>query len=103
MSYETKIDELVGKHLAAFQREVTLAKTLSTVRKLPPMPYGYPVRVYRPMHICRIPQVRSFIAHTGGILSNGVPRVLRTEFANQYPLGIYNPGTRCPVWRKTWA
>lgn len=96
MSYETRIDELVGKHLAEFQREVTLAKRLSTVKKVPPMPYGYPIRVYRPVHVCRIPQVKRFVAHTGGMLSNGVPRALRTEFANQYPLGLYNPTNRCP-------
>ena len=91
MSYETKIDELVGKHLAEFQREVTLAKTLSTLRKVPPMPYGYPMAVYRPLHVCRVPQVRQFIARTGGKLSNGVPRVLRTEMVDQYLLGTYNP------------
>jgi hypothetical protein len=85
----------VGKHLAEFQREVTLAQRLSTVKKLPPMPYGYPIRVYRPVHICRIPQVRRFVARSGGMLSNGVPRALRTEFADQYPLGIYNPSNRC--------
>lgn len=96
MSYETRIDELVGKHLAGFQQEVTTARKLSRVRKLPPMPYGYPIRVYRPMHVCRLPQVRRFIARTGGMLSNGVPRVLRTEFDNEYPLGIYNPTNRCP-------
>ena len=100
MSYETRIDELVGQHLAEFQREVALAKTLSTVKKVPPMPYGYPMRVYRPLHVCRIPRVRRFIAHTGGMLSNGVPRVLRTEFAEQYPLGIYNPRCRHPAKAK---
>jgi len=100
MSYETRIDELVGQHLAQFQREMTLAKNLSTVKKVPPMPYGYPIRVYRPVHVCRIPQARRFIAQTGGMLSNGVPRVLRTEFAEQYPLGIYNPGVRHPTKTK---
>jgi hypothetical protein len=97
MSYETRIDELVGRHLAEYQREITLAKGLSTVKRVPPMPYGYPIRVYRPMHVCRIPQVKRFIARTGGTLSNGVPRVLRTELAEQqYPLGIYNPRGRPP-------
>ena len=38
--------------------------------------YGYPVRIYRPLHICRTPKVRQFIAHHGGTLSNGVPRIL---------------------------
>lgn len=91
MSYQKKIDEMVGKYVADFQLEVSLAKKLGNQEYKPPMPYGYPVRVYHPIHICRIPRVKHFIAHTGGRLSNGVPRVLGMEFVNGYLLGIYHP------------
>ncbi len=99
MAYEKRIDEMVGQHVAQFQIELSLARQMHGLkgnRKVASMPYGYPVRVYRPRHICRVPQVRAFVARTGGKLSNGVPRVLRTEFLGDYILGVYNPtGCRC--------
>ena len=92
MSYESKIDELVGQHVAEFQKELALAKLLKSSKATHALPYGYPLGVYRPHHICRIPQVKHFIAKTGGRLSNGVPRVLSMELVNDYVLGLYNPG-----------
>ena len=94
MSYESKIDELVGKYVAEFQTELTLAKSLKGDADTPSLPYGYPLGVYRPHHICKVPQVKHFIAKTGGRLSNGVPRVLSMELVNDYALGLYNPGER---------
>ncbi len=98
MSYEKRIDEMVGHHLAEFQTELTLAQRLAERMKgkgeAPVMPYGYPVGIYRPLHICRTPKVRQFIAHHGGTLSNGVPRILGMELVGQYILGAYNPN-RC--------
>jgi hypothetical protein len=55
------------------------------------MPYGYPIAVYCPRHICQSPTVKRFIARTGGKLSNGVPKVLGMDLVNQYILGLYNP------------
>ena len=94
MSYETRIDEMVGKHVAGFQLELSLARQMNACARrstTPDMPYGYPVAVYRPLHVCRVPEVKQFIRRTGGRLSNGVPRVLRMEFVGENILGIYNP------------
>lgn len=90
MSYETKIDKMIGEHIAEYQAELTLAKKLKQCLASPAMPYGYPIAVYRPMHVCHVPQVRQFIHHTGGTLSNNVPRVLSMEMIGEYPVGIYN-------------
>jgi hypothetical protein len=90
MSYETKIDRMIGEHIAEFQAELTLARQLKRCLKSPSMPYGYPIAVYRPVHICKIPQVKDFITHTGGTLSNNVPRVLSMEMIGDYPVGLYN-------------
>lgn len=84
---------MVGTHVAEFQAELSLARKLQGHEYVPAMPYGYPLAVYRPMHLCRIPQVKQFIAQTGGKLSNGVPKVLRHELVEGYILGIYNPQT----------
>ncbi len=92
MSYAVKTDELVGKHVAEFQKELISAGLLGRYINKPYLPYGYPVEVYRPLHICKVPQVRKFVAHTGGRLSNGVPRVLGMDMVNNYMLGLYNPG-----------
>ena len=94
MSYQKKIEELVGSHVAEFQLKFTLAKKLGGHKYKPAMPYGYPIPVYRPMHICKVPQVRHFIAHTGGLLSNGVPKVLSMDIVGAYPLGVYHPAPR---------
>ncbi len=93
MSYETRIDEMVGQHVAEFQMEVSLAKKMGghQSKRAPEMPYGYPAAVYRPLHVCRAPQFKRFVALTGGTLSNGVPRVLSADMVDQYVLGVYNP------------
>ena len=90
MSYETKIDRMIGEHIAEYQSELTLAHKLKQCLQTSSMPYGYPLAVYKPMHICQIPQVRQFITHTGGRLSNNVPKVLSMEMIGDYPVGIYN-------------
>ena len=92
MSYETRIDEMVGQHVKVFQDEVTLAKTMeSHARAGSAMPYGYPIAVYCPRHICRIPRKTKYVARDRDKLSNGVPKVLAMEIVNQYLLGLYNP------------
>lgn len=91
MSYQKKIDEMVGKHVAEFQLEFSLSKKLAKYETQTSMPYGYPVEVYRPMHVCNRPRCRAFIARNGGNLSNGVPWILRTRLMDQYILGVYNP------------
>jgi len=92
MSYETRVDEMVGKHVAHFQDEMTMAKLMEQyTKKTVPMPYGYPIAVYCPLHTCQSPTVKRFIARTGGKLSNGVPKVLGMDLVNQYILGLYNP------------
>ena len=83
---------MIGKHVAHFQDEMTLAKLMDHYKqRTPSMPYGYPIAVYRPMHVCRSPEVKQFVARTGGRLSNGVPKVLGMEIVDQYALGAYNP------------
>ncbi|MEW7979576.1 MAG: hypothetical protein G8D28_10740 [gamma proteobacterium symbiont of Phacoides pectinatus] len=94
MSYQKRIEEMVGEHVAHFQSELTSAKAMQGVIEKVPMPYGYPLEVYRPLHICRLPLVRKFIAETGGHLSNGVPKVLRHEIIEGNLLGVYNPRSR---------
>lgn len=85
---------MVGKHIAHFQDELTIANLMEHyVPKTVPMPYGYPIAVYRPMHVCRSPEVKEFVARTGGKLSNGVPKVIGMEVVNQYALGLYNPAS----------
>jgi hypothetical protein len=92
MSYATRVDEMVGEHVKHFQDEMTMAKLMEKyVPKTVPMPYGYPIAVYYPRHVCRSPEVKKFVARTGGRLSNGVPRVIGMEIVNQYALGLYNP------------
>ncbi|MES9963635.1 MAG: hypothetical protein ABW116_08835 [Candidatus Sedimenticola sp. 20ELBAFRAG] len=90
MSYQKRIEEMVGEHVAHFQDELTSAKSLEGTIEKVPMPYGYPLAVYRPLHVCQVPQVRKFVAETGGTLSNGVPKVLRHEIIDGDLIGIYN-------------
>ena len=91
MTYNTKIEELVGKHVAEFQWELSVAKKLKHPEPGPRLPYGYLTSAYHPTHLLDMPQVQHFIAHTGGRLSNGVPRVLSMELVDAYPLGAYSP------------
>ncbi len=83
---------MVGKHVAEFELERALVRKIRSIQSNTPMPYGYPLAVYRPMHVCKLAQVKRFVAKTGGTMSNGVPRVLRADQVGQYLLGIYNPG-----------
>lgn len=95
MSYETRVDEMVGKHVAQFQDEMILAKIMGRyAKKAPSMPYGYPIAVYCPLHTCRSPVVKKYIARTGGRLSNGVPKVISMDLVDEYILGLYNPAIR---------
>jgi hypothetical protein len=104
MSYEKIIDELIGQHIALFELELAVGRRMCCqladhdrlTSNRATMPYGYPIGVYRPLHICQTPQVKQYIAGSRGALSNGVPRVLRMNFQNQYILGVYNPTGRCP-------
>lgn len=99
MSYEKRIDELIGQHVGNYVAELSIARAMRGVFskcKTAPMPYGYPIAVYRPAHICRMPPVRKFHPSGSGRLSNGVPRLLRTELVGQYILGVYNPGGAHP-------
>lgn len=82
---------MIGKHVAEFQAELTLARKLDESLVKFPMPYGYPEAVYRPFHGYKLVDVKHFIEHSGGTLSNAVPRVLGMEIVGDYPLGIYNP------------
>jgi hypothetical protein len=83
---------MVGKHVAEFQQELTLARIMcGCVGKSCPMPYGYPLRVYSPHHVCRSPKVKPFLPRGGFRSSNGVPMVLRLKLAGDYVLGLYNP------------
>lgn len=91
VSYQKRIDEMIGKHVASYQAELSLANEMSAYRHSPSMPYGYPPRIYHPYHFCQVPQYHRFVAQTGGRLSNGVPRVLSAEWENGTLLGIYNP------------
>ena len=97
MSYQSQIEEMVGNHVAEFQMELTMAKY---AERLPtatsPMPNGYPFAVYHPQHIYKTPQVKNFIALTGGTLSNGVPRALCNLLVGDYLLGVYNHGGCVP-------
>jgi hypothetical protein len=92
MSYQTDIEDMVGRQVARYQAEMLLAKQMREISQLQKkLPYGYPNGVYHPMHICRTPRCHQFVAQTGGRLSNGVPRILSAEIVNQYPLGVYCP------------
>jgi hypothetical protein len=94
MSYEVKKDEMVGKHVAEFQAELTLAKSLGKFSKHPPMPYGYPMRLYHPHHSVILPKHTVAVKHEHAKLSNDVPWVLGMDLADNYAIGFYNPKKR---------
>lgn len=92
MSYATRVDECVGKHVAQFQQELSLGKTMRGCLEKPcPMPYGYPLRVWCPRHVCRSPQATRFIPRVRGRLSNGIPPILSLRLSDGYVLGLYHP------------
>ena len=91
MSYEVKKDEMVGKHVAEFQAELTLAKSMEGFFEKPVMPYGYPARLYHPHHVVRIPRATKMVHCAHHKLSNDVPWVLGMEVVDSYAVGVYNP------------
>jgi hypothetical protein len=90
MSHAVREDGIIGQFVSVYQSEISLAKELAECLKKPILPNGYPKSVYHPRHISRTPQMRQFIADSGGKLSNDVPRVLSMEIVADYPLCIYN-------------
>ena len=100
MSYEAKKDEMVGRHVAEFQNELTIAKSLQSLEVRPVMPYGYPVRLYHPYHIVKCPRHTEVPHHDHPKLSNNVPWVLGMEVVDSNVIGVYNPKRRPPSCRK---
>jgi hypothetical protein len=94
MSYEVKKDEMIGRHVAEFQAELTLAKSLGKLSQRPPMPYGYPVRLYHPHHSVILPKHTELRRHHHVKLSNNVPWVLGMDLVGNYTVGLYNPKKR---------
>ena len=92
MSYETRVDEIVGKDVAEFQLELHLAETMRDCLEKPcQMPSGYPLRVWLPHHVCTFSPVMRFIPNARGSLNNGVQTTtLRLHLANGYALGAYS-------------
>ena len=104
MSYTIKVDEMVGKHVAQFQQELSLAKTMRDCLEKPcPMPYGYPLRVWCPRYVRRSPQAKRFVPRVKGRLSNGIPAVLRLRLSDGYVLGIYYPQKPSPIEKAVFA
>lgn len=91
MSYDHKINGMVGQHLAEWQVEVTLANGLRKQVPQTKLPFGYANGIYHPFRGNLVPRNPGFVSHLGGTLSNGVPKVLGLDFRDQYPLGAYNP------------
>jgi hypothetical protein len=92
MSYATRVDEMVGNHVAQFQQELSLARTMrDCLEKSCSMPYGYPLRVWCPRYVCRSPQAKRFVPRVRGRLSNGIPPILSLRLSDGYVLGLYNP------------
>jgi len=91
MSYEVKKDEMVGKHVAEFQAELSLAKKMRDMGQKPPMPYGYPTQLYHPYHRVVRPKKTEHEHHEHQSLSNHVPWVLSMEVVDNYTIGVYNP------------
>ena len=96
MSYAVKQDEMVGKHVAEFQAELTLAKSMKEFYKKPPMPYGYPLRLYHPHHRVIIPKATKMEHKKHKRLSNKVPWVLGMDVVGSYIVGAYNPKSKEP-------
>ncbi len=87
---------MIGSHSAEFQDELTLGQKLHGCLERPHsrMPYGYPTSVYHPKSLYKTPKKTRFRFRPGGVLSNGVPKVLSCELIEGYLLGIYNPRTQ---------
>jgi len=91
MSYATRIDQMVGKHVADFQTEISAAKKLQEIKAASQLWYGYAAGVYRQRASARLPRVSRRLVHPVGKMSNGVPWLLSLNLVDQYALGLYNP------------
>lgn len=98
MSFEAKKDEMVGKYVALFQAELTMAKCMEKLVAPQAMPYGYPVKVYHPYHSVLLPRHTRLLKHLHehGRMSNDVPWLLGMELVNDNPIGLYNPKQETP-------
>ena len=91
MSYETRIDQMVGKHVSDFQTEISAAKKLQEDKATSQLWYGYAAGVYRRNAGTRLLQASRRLVHPVGKMSNGVPWLLSLNLVDQYALGVYNP------------
>jgi hypothetical protein len=93
MSYESKLDQMIGERVAEYQEEQRLKRKLAAYldETIIPMCEGYPCSVYHPKSSPHETQTRLFVFKPGGTLSNGVPKVLSGDLVGGYPLGVYNP------------
>lgn len=93
MSYESRLDQLIGERIAEYEDEQLLQRRLASYLGHPaiPMCLGYPCSVYHPKAISHQPEATSIIVHPEGVLSNGVPKILSGDMVGGYPLGVYNP------------
>ena len=91
MSYQTKIDQMIAKHIAEFELEMSVAKQLQECKFAPPLPHGYPLSVYHPKIERKVPTANRNLPKPTGKISNGVPWILGLDLVDQYTLGLYNP------------
>jgi hypothetical protein len=93
MSYESKLDQLIGERIAEYEDEQLLKRKLAACLEecVVPMCSGYPCAVYHPKCISHQLEATHFIFKPLGILSNGVPKILSGDMVQGYPLGVYNP------------
>jgi hypothetical protein len=100
MSYEVKKDEMVGKYVAEFQEELTLARKLRAEISGPRMPYGYPTALYHPHHAVLLPRATTAVRREHSTLSNEVPWAVSMEVVNANVIGVYNPNKGARQGRK---
>jgi hypothetical protein len=93
MSYESRLDQLIGERIAEYEDEQLLKRKFASYLEHPaiPMCQGYPASVYHPKSISHQPEATPIIVHLEGVLSNGVPKILSVDMVGGYPLGVYNP------------
>jgi hypothetical protein len=93
MSYESKLDQLIGERIAEYEDEQLLKRKLASCLEDSgaSMCSGYPCAVYHPKSISHLPEATHFILKLEGVLSNGVPKILGVDLVEGYPLGVYNP------------
>ena len=93
MSYESKLDKLIGERIAEYEDEQLLKRKLTSCLEhgADSMCSGYPRSLYHPKLLQHAPEATHFRFQPGGKLSNGVPKVLSGDMVEGYPLGVYNP------------